>query len=139
MRAKTVVPVTVRAVNARELERRIEKLKERIRQRAYELYCRRSRKCEAIDDWAQAEAECCAAPLAGLAEEGNNIRITACVPGAAASDLAVDVLPDEIVIEADRNGEIERYKRFPLPAPVDANAVKACLRGSELDVIAPRK
>lgn len=138
MRPLPVSPVAVRLVSPHTLDARLERLKERIRGRAYDLYCRRgNRGCE-TDDWKKAEGECCATPLAGMVDEENDIRITACVPNVNASDLIVDVLPNEIVIEADRNGELERYKRFHLPAPIDASHVEARMHGSELDVIAPK-
>lgn len=138
MRPQPVLPVTVKPLEARELEARLQKVKERIRRRAYDLYCGRTRKGTPLEDWKQAENECCAAPLAGMAEEENDIRITACVPGASAGELVVDVLPDEIVVEADRNGEIQRFKCFHLPATVDPKRVEAHLHGTELDVVAPK-
>lgn len=138
MRASPVLPVAVRTVDTRDLESRLAQVNARIRQRAYDLYCARPHKGTALDDWTEAENECCAAPLAGMADEENDIRITACVPNANASDVVIDVLPNEIVIEADRAGEIERFKRFRLPSPIDANHVRAVMHGSELDVIAPK-
>lgn len=141
MRHLPVAPVAVKAADVHSLEAGINKVKERIRRRAYEIYCRRGgrgNKGSALDDWKRAENECSAAPLAGMADEENDIRISACVPNVNASDVTVDVLPNEIVIEADRNGEIERYKSFHLPEPVDVNRVEAHMQGSELDVIAPK-
>lgn len=138
MRPQPVLPVAVKSMDPKALEARLEKLNERIRRRAYDLSCRRGKQGCETDDWKRAEGECCAAPLAGIADEENDVRIAACVPNASAPDLIVDVLPNEIVIEADRNGEIERYKRFHLPAPVDATHVEARLRGFELEVIAPK-
>lgn len=138
MRPIPVLPVAVKHVDAAALEARLEKVRERIRRRAFDLYCRRGNKGCETDDWKQAENESSAAPVAGIADEEHDIRITACVPGVEASDLAVDVLPNEIVIEADRNGEVERFRRFHMCAPIDTNHVQASLRGSELDVIAPK-
>lgn len=138
MRPPCVLPVVVRRIDAPVLEARLAKVRDQIRRRAYDLYCRRGSKGSETDDWKQAESECCAAPLAGVADEGNDIRITACVPNVSASDLAVDVLPNEIVIETDRNGEVERFRRFHFSAPIDANHVEAHLKGTELDVIAAK-
>jgi HSP20 family molecular chaperone IbpA len=76
------------------------------------LYCRRgNRKESALEDWLLAERERDAAVLVGVADEDRDIHITACVPGVNAADLAVDVLPNEIVVEADRNGKVERFTR----------------------------
>lgn len=138
MRPLPVFSVSVKPVDPRALESRLEKLKERIRRRAFDLYCQRGKQGCDTEDWKKAEGESCVAPLAGIADEENDIRITACVPGVQASDLTVDVLPNEIVIEADHEGEIQRYKRFHLPAPVNAAHVEAHMHGSELDVIAPK-
>ncbi len=136
-----VVPVAVKALAPRDFQAGTEKMKERIRRRAYDIYCRRGKKGNkesALEDWKRAESECDAAPLAGMADEENDIRISACVPNVNASELTVDVLPTEIVIEFDRNGEIERYKSFHLPEPVDVNRVEAHMQGTKLDVIAPK-
>lgn len=133
-----VLAVPVRFVNPRDLDARLRKVDERIRRRAYELYCQHAGQATERADWAQAERELNAAPVAGIADEPNEIRLTACVPGVNPSDVTVDVLPDEIVVEAGRNGEIERYHRFHLPARVDATRVAAHMHGSELDVIAPK-
>ncbi len=138
MRPHPVLPVAVKSVDACNLEARLEKVKERIRRRAYELYCTRPQNGTALEDWTRAERESNAAPLAGIADEGNDFRITASIPDADAFDLTVHVLPNEIVLEADRNGEIERCKRFHMPAPVDVNRVEAHLDGAELDVVAPK-
>ena len=70
----------------------------------------------ALDDWLAAERERAAAPLVGVADEERDIHITAYVPGADASEIAVDVLPDEIVVEADRNGQISVLHGCRMPA-----------------------
>lgn len=140
MRHPPMAPVAVKAADTHSLEAEIDKVKERIRRRAYEIYCRRGRggQGSALEDWKRAENECNAAPLAGMADEENDIRISACVPNVNAADITVDVLPTEIVIETDRNGQMERYKSFHLPEPVDVNRVEAHMQGSELDVTAPK-
>jgi HSP20 family molecular chaperone IbpA len=139
MRRPPGLPIEVRSLNERELEARLEPVQERTRRRAYELYCARVHpKATALDDWIRAEHERNVTPLAGVAHEDTGIRITACVPGANASDLAVDVLPNEVVLEADRDGRVERFTRIRLPAKIDIGRVKARLRGSELEIVAPK-
>jgi|SRR5579862_6996347 len=137
MPALTNQAIPTKTMNIRDLETRLEPVRNRTRQRAYDLYCRRgNRGGTALDDWLLAERESQAVPLAGIAEEERDIRITACVPNA--SEMAVDVLPDEIVIEADHDGQIERFTRVRMPARIDANRVKARLCGTKLEVVAPK-
>ncbi len=91
-----------------------------------------------MGDWILAERECEAAPLVGVADEERDVHITAFVPDADTAELAVDVLPDEIVVEADRNGKIEHFTRVRMPARIDASRVKARRCGSALEVVAPK-
>lgn len=139
MRTQKANPVSVKCGDARDLERRLDALKAETQRRAYYLYCRRGdQKGSALEDWSLAERPTQLAPLAGLTEDERDVRIVACVPGAKQCDLMVECLPNEIVLEANRNGEIERYTRFRLPGAVDTAKVTAQLRGSELEVVAPR-
>ena len=91
----------------------------------------------ALDDWRCAEREISEAPLAGITESGNDIRITACVP--LGLKLTLEVLPDEIVVEGVRNGEVRRYTRFALPVRIDTATVTAQLNGNELDILAHKE
>lgn len=139
MRSQPVRPVPVKSCEARDLESRLESAKDQTRLRAYDLYCRRGkRNGSALGDWILAERECAAAPLVGVADEERDVHITAFVPNADTSELAVDVLPNEIVLEADRNGKIEHFTRVRMPARIDAGRVKAKLCGSALEVVAPK-
>ena len=139
MHSRPIRPVPVKPCNARDLEARLESVKDQTRRRAYDLYCRRgNQKGSALDDWLMAEREKDAAPLVGVADEGRDICITACIPEANASEVAVDALPNEIVVEADRNGKVERFTRLRMPARIDADHVKARLCGTELEVVAPK-
>jgi HSP20 family molecular chaperone IbpA len=139
MRSEPIRPVPVKSCDARDLEARLESVKDKTRRRAYDLYCRRgNRTGSALEDWRLAERERDAAPLAGVADEDGDIHITAFVPGGSASELAVDVLPNEVVVEADYNGKIERFTRLRMPARIDPGRVKAHLCGNALEVVAPK-
>jgi HSP20 family molecular chaperone IbpA len=139
MRSQPVRPVPVKSYDARDLESRLESVKDQTRRRAYDLYCRRrNQNGSALGDWTLAERECDVAPIVGVADEERDVHITAFIPNADTSELAVDVLPDEIVLEADRDGKIERFTRLRMPAPIDAGRVKARLCGPALEVIAPK-
>jgi HSP20 family molecular chaperone IbpA len=136
MRSQPIRPVPVKSCDARDLEARLESVKSHTRRRAYDLYCGRGmRDGSALEDWILAERESAAAPLVGVAHEDEDIHITAHVPDARVSEIAVDVLPGEIVVEADRNGEVERFTRIPMPARIDPDRVKARLCGTELEVV----
>jgi HSP20 family molecular chaperone IbpA len=139
MRSPITKTVPVKSIHANEIETRIEPVRNQIRQRAYELYCKRGqRNGDALGDWLLAERERAAAPLASIFEDDRDVRITACVPAAEAADLAVDALPNEVVVESDHEGRVERFTRFHMPARIDADRVKARLCGSRLEVIAPK-
>ena len=139
MRSQPVRLVPVKLYNARDLESRLESVKEQTRRRAYDLYCRRGERTgSALGDWIIAERECNAVPIVGVAEEERDVRITAFVPNADTSELTVDVLPDEIVVEADRDGKIERFTRLRMPARIDPGRVEARLCGAALEVVAPK-
>ena len=139
MHAQTVLPVAVRAVTSSDLDARLASVRDRTRRRAYELFCRRgSRKGDMLDDWAVAERESNLVPLAGVTEEESEIRINACVPDVNASDLTVEVLPNEIVVESNCNGEIRRCTRFHLPVRIQPRRVQAQLCDNELDIVAPK-
>lgn len=139
MRSQQIRPVPVKPCDARDLESRLASVKERTRRRAYDIYCRRGkRNGNDLEDWKLAEREREAAPLVGMAEEERDIRITAFVPNAETAEVAVDALPNEIVVEADRNGKVERFTRLRMPARIDASRVKATLCGPALEVTAPK-
>src|SRR5579863_3011830 len=87
--------------NEARFRKRFDKLQERIRKRAFELYCRRARLGSEKADWLQAEREMVLRPLAGIEDDGNEIRIIAAVPDVDAGHLTVDVLPAAIVVEGD--------------------------------------
>lgn len=139
MRSQPVRPVPVKSCDARDLESRLESVKDQTRRRAYDLYCGRGkRNGSALGDWILAERECDAAPIVGVADEERDVHITAFVPNADTLDLAVDALPNEIVVETDRDGRIERFTRVRMPARIDAGRVKARRCGPSLEVIAPK-
>jgi HSP20 family molecular chaperone IbpA len=129
--------VPVRPADETRVEARLGKVKGEIRRRAWELYRKRGeRKGTALEDWKAAEREKCAAPLATVAEGEKDLRVTVCVPDAGNCTVAVDALPNEIVVEAERNGEVQGYARIHLPAHIEPRAVTARLEGDELDVVA---
>jgi HSP20 family molecular chaperone IbpA len=77
--------------------------------------------------------------LAELIEDDDRIEIIAAVPGFDAAHLAVDVLPDAIVIEGDRNAGRELLCRLDLPCAVQARKTAARLDHGRLTVTAPKQ
>jgi hypothetical protein len=73
-----------------------------------------------------------------VADEERDVCITAFVRNADTSELTVDVLPDEIVLEVDRDGKIERFTRLRMPARIDPGRVEARICGAALEVVAPK-
>jgi HSP20 family molecular chaperone IbpA len=77
--------------------------------------------------------------LAELIEDDDRIEIIAAVPGFDAAHLAVDVLPDAIVIEGDRNAGPKQLCRLHLPCAVQARTAAARLDQGRLTVTAPKQ
>jgi HSP20 family molecular chaperone IbpA len=71
-----------------------------------------------------------------MIEDDDRIEIVAAVPGFDAAHLAVDVLPDAIVIEGNRNAGRELLCRLDLPCAVQARKAAARLDHGRLTVTA---
>src|SRR5579863_9677894 len=93
MEGVPVKSVVITPENEAGFRKRFDNLRDRIRKRAFELYCRRTSPGEDKADWLQAEGEMLLSPLAGIEDNDNEIRIIAAVPDVDASHLTVDVLP----------------------------------------------
>ena len=146
-----VKSVVITRDNEAPFLRKLGRLKDRTRKRAFELYCHRSSlgagTGTADEDWLQAERETLSesqrermlSPLAGIEDNGNEIRIIAAVPDVDAAHLTVDVLPRSIVVEGEASGDpAERYSVFPLNGPIEPAAVKAEFANGDLTIVAPK-
>jgi HSP20 family molecular chaperone IbpA len=78
-------------------------------------------------------------PLAELIENDDGFEIIAAVPGCRASHLAVDVLPDAIVIEGDRDVGQKLLCRLHLPCGVQTRKTAAYLDHGRLTITAPKQ
>ncbi len=140
MARKAIKCVVITPEKEVSFRKKLDRLKERIRQRAFELYSRRGRPGSEKSDWLQAEHEMMLCPLAGIEGDGRAIRITAAVPNADANDLTVDVLPGELVVEAQppAGRSMERCSEFPLHDAINPAAVTAELQDGQLTIVAPK-
>ncbi len=77
--------------------------------------------------------------LAELIEDDDRIEIIAAVPGFDAAHLAVDVLPDAIIIEGDRNAGRKLLCCLHLPCAVQARNAAARLDRERLTITAPKQ
>jgi HSP20 family molecular chaperone IbpA len=134
---KTVVTTPNKEAAFRQ---RSDRLKERIRRRAFELYCRRTRPGTEKEDWLQAERETLLSHLAGIEDNGTDIKVTAAVPDVDPSHLTVDILPDSLVVEGDSamDGSMERCSAFPLHCVINPATVRAELRSGDLVIKASK-
>jgi HSP20 family molecular chaperone IbpA len=139
MAAAPVKSVVITPDNEAPFLRKFGGLRDRIQKRAFELYCHRATLGSDKADWLQAERETILSPLAGIEDNGNEMRIIAAVPDVDAGHLTVDVLPGLIVVEGIAStNPVERYSVFHLHAPIQPAAVRAELNHGDLTIVAPK-
>src|SRR5579863_790742 len=139
MAGAPVKSVVITPDNEAPFLRKFGGLRDRIQRRAFELYCRRATLGADKADWLQAERETILSPLAGIEDNGKEIRIIAAVPDVDAGHLTVDVLPGSIVVEGEAStNPVERYSVFPLHDPIKPAAVTAEFSNGDLTIVAPK-
>ena len=134
-----------------------EKLADRIRLQAYNLFSRRGgAPGYALDDWIAAEHEICW-PAAQLAERDDAFSLEVALAGFEPGDVTVTATPREIIVKAARRAEKtdskdekgvelrwsefrsnDVYRRVELPADVDVGKVTANLVNGLLKIVAPK-
>jgi HSP20 family protein len=134
-----------------ELERKIDA----VRQRAFDLFSGRGgQQGWDLDDWITAERELMGWSAAEMTERPDEFEVDVALPGFKADHVELTATPKELILHAERkhqrNGGSERvvwselgadevYRRFTLPAEVNADGVKAELKNGVLRVHAPKK
>lgn len=93
-------------------------------------------------------------PVVDIYETGEDLYLTAEVPGVALKDVTIEVAGDELVLKGNRpfpkegvkkedyhrlEGSYGRFdRRFPLPGAVDKKSIKARLKDGILQVTIPK-
>lgn len=130
-----------------------DRLADRIRLEAYNLFARRGTGDRALDDWLEAERKLCW-PVAKLVEQDGTYVLEVALAGFDAGEISLTATPRELMIKAKherarksdakapklrwsefRSDEV--YRRVELPSPVDVGKTKASLKNGLLVVTAP--
>lgn len=132
-------------------------LAERIRERAYELFCERgSDDGRDVDDWLMAEREICW-PAAELDEDDDEFELKVALAGFEPHDISVVANPRELIVKAEHTSERKDvegsdesdvhwtefrsesvYRRVDLPSEIDVNRVEATFKHGMLEIDAPK-
>jgi len=87
----------------------IEKLFDGIKQRAFDLFEKRSREYgHELDDWLEAERQVLWTPPAELVEKTTQFEVRIAAPGFEPKDIEVAALPDAIIVRAEANHTEEK-------------------------------
>ena len=127
---------------------------EKIRQRAFEVFQRRSDAGDrSLDDWLQAEREVILSPESELIEKDGKFRVRVAVPGFDAQDLRVTAIPGALVVRAKAKhkheksegevyfcefGQRQLFRWLDLPAPINPDTVTANLEQGILQLTAAK-
>lgn len=130
----------------------INQLRERIARRAYELFQTRDGWGDAVGDWLRAEEELASQPPIELREADGNFILAVALPGVDVKDIAVDLTPQDVVIEAsarrartDAEGQVYRcefsssefFRSLSFPKTVAAMKAKAEYQDGMLIITVP--
>jgi len=134
-----------------------DELLDRVRDRAYDLFCARGRSHgHALDDWLAAEREVLW-PEAELAEQNGEFELSVELPGFDPDEVNITATPRELIIKAAHLQKLEKknpeqegvihwseihrkdvFRRIELPAEVDVTKVSAALEHGVLTIDAPK-
>jgi HSP20 family molecular chaperone IbpA len=133
----------------------LERVFESIRERAFDLFLRRSNKDQnrELDDWLQAERELFDLPRCEMVEKENEYAVSLAMPGIHVSDIELTASPERIVVTAQQKFQRERdgkvhFSEFSekcllrvldFPTPVDVDKIQASLQNGMLQVTAPKQ
>ena len=128
----------------------VDRLQETIRRRAYELF-RIQGSGGALSDWLTAERELVWRPAVEVRQKESQCEILAALAGVGASDLEVQVAPEDVLIQADvhhahtpEEGTIRLcefaggrlFRAIHLPATIDPGSAKVEYRDGLLRLTA---
>lgn len=126
---------------------------EEIRLRAFHAFLGRgSSEGGALDDWLSAERELALEPAIEVKQEHDRIEIIAPLPDVDPRTLDVRVTAEDVLIKAEldaeslahgdaswASGPAKVFRAIRLPAPIDADRIKAAYSNGQLRLIAPIK
>jgi HSP20 family protein len=133
----------------------LDRLMDRVRQRAFELFEQRGCECgHELEDWLQAERETLPGPAAEMLDRGKEIEIQMNLPGYQADEIEVAATGHGIVVHAEpkhidseprvvlwsefgNHGNV--YRDFELSPAVDLDHVTARLENGILHITAPKR
>jgi HSP20 family protein len=132
----------------------LERLEDRIRVQAYNLFARRGGgDGHALEDWINAERELCW-PSTEVAELDGKCDVKVALAGFEPAEIAVTATPREIIVKAshehrgssdDKETRVrwsefrsnDVYRRVPLPVAVEVEKVTATFKNGLLEIVAP--
>jgi HSP20 family protein len=131
----------------------MEKMRDRIMRRAYEIFDWNGRSFgKELDDWLQAERELLWKPSVELREKDDEFLIEVAVPGIEAKDLNIEVTPEDVLVRGEirhdhkeEKGKVHTcefqsgslFRTIHLPKKIDPDKVKAEFKNGILNLKAP--
>lgn len=135
----------------RSLIHRLDEAMDQIRERAFEIF-KETGKDTHLENWFRAERELFCVPAAEMKETETELQLRVAVPGFAAENLEVSVLPEMITVEGtitekkeekkeektvfSELNERQLFRQFTLPKPILTDEAKAVLENGYLIVTA---
>jgi HSP20 family protein len=130
----------------------LQKMQERITQRAYEIFSANGEAGRDMDNWLAAERELVWKPCIELTEKDNQFNLCIELPGIEAKDLKIEVTPEELLVTAETRQEKTEaddkvytselktgslFRAVTFPRQVNTDKVKAELKNGLLLITAP--
>lgn len=136
----------------RSLIHRLDEAMEQIRHRAFEIF-QETGKDAHLENWFKAERDLFCVPAAEMKETETELQLRIAVPGFAAENLEVSILPEMITVEGEVTEKKEEkkeeettvfselnerrlFRQFTLPKPILTDEAKAVLENGYLVVTA---
>jgi len=132
---------------------KIEKIGERIRRRAHEIFEHREIEELAKEDWFKAERELFLQPESELIEKDGKYEVSIAAAGFKPGEIKVSALPDSLVVSGESThkhegnannvhfcefGRKSLFRQFPFPQKINADNVTATLTDGILHVTAQK-
>jgi HSP20 family molecular chaperone IbpA len=132
---------------------KLEKMADRVRKRAYEIFQYRGTDGQELENWLQAEHDLIFAPESEMVEKDGKFEIRVAAPGFQAAETNVTALPDAVIVSAESHhkheekdanvhfcefGEKTLFRRLDLPVPIDVDKVTASLDKGMLRITAQK-